>query len=407
MKPTLKAVSFGLALAACAHAPPPEQQRNENLPAFFLNQPLFDLAVCAPPPQLPTRAQLNEGSLLALLLEQRPQVLECLVPAEHRGPGALTQVKVETRVEARGVVHRVDGENLSDAGRACIEDVLRERLPLRARPAPLRAVAGFTQPVGPAESLFEPNDQTTALAATLRRALPTWCGCYAGHLAGSVPTLEGSFGPDSSRAPRTEGRQRPVSLRFSPELPEQLAPLAACLAERAQTLPYPSSDKARPPRKPLRLRHLNTAVLGASAVLQPELHFHQVEGERNLRAAEAARAWGRRLEAAQAYSERVARYEASKDPERIGELQWRCALVVQASRAWVTALERQREEDGRLEALVTTLAARDTVTPQAHAAVAEAKQRTVAAMRAAEQVLREDEAACPQSHEEPAGSASN
>jgi hypothetical protein len=342
----------------------------------------------------------------ARVVDQRPHVLECLLPPENREGGPETRVHVETTVGASGVVHAVSGEDLSEAGRRCIEDVLARRLPLRARTESLRTAVDFVQPVSLSQSLFEPPDWQSRISGELRRALPSWCSCYDGLLEGPVAPLLGTINAMPRRGSR-KTLELAVFLSFGRELPGEIAPLGACLQRRAAAFTFPWLPRHLYTAAPLRLRHLNTALRGAPAVLQPELHFFQLEGERNLYAADAARAWGRRLEAAKSYSARVVSYEASKDPEAVAGLQWRCALVVQATRAWVASLERQQQADAQLAALVGELTARSTVTPGASAMVAEAQQRTAAAMRAAQQVLQEDEAACPQSHEEPAASAGN
>src|SRR5688572_2737044 len=76
------------------------------------NQPAFDVATCHPR-QLTLPTPPNQAIIIGALVSARPQLLECLVDPENRGPAQTTKVTVKATVDTTGGKHAITGENLT------------------------------------------------------------------------------------------------------------------------------------------------------------------------------------------------------------------------------------------------------------------------------------------------------
>src|SRR5262245_3658679 len=98
--------------------PKSEQQRLQGLGYFDVG------TLSATPPALAGR--VGNDVLIGVEVAARPLVMECLVDPKNRGPEKKTKVIIDATIGDAGVDHKVTGANLTPAGTACVEGVLRK-----------------------------------------------------------------------------------------------------------------------------------------------------------------------------------------------------------------------------------------------------------------------------------------
>lgn len=314
------------------------------------NQPAFDVATCFP--RELTLPASNQGVLVGAMLTTRPEVLECLVSPQNRGPAEKTVATVKTTVTDAGGTHAITGENLTPTGTQCIQavvDKLVQPKPLAKGAPPLESTATFEHDTTASATVkFGVNDGSD-FSGAVRLAQQGWCDCYATYKAQTPPVL-------TSHMTLTKG-QPVAEVTFDASGSTEGDQLAACLKTKIVAVPAKlSTDKLSYPH---RFVHFNSGATEAASALPPQLRFFQLEVVRNQRAADAAIAFGARAAAAESFEAVVAKYQKTKDYKLFDELAGKCNALVEAAQGWVKALEAQQAVDQASVALVQELKTTD------------------------------------------------
>jgi hypothetical protein len=371
-----------LALPAAAGAQPAPAR---TMRFEVTNQVPFDIATALAPPPLPS--PVNATLLAGALFRARPVVLECLVAPATRGAAERTLARADVRVDRQGLHVDVSGDNLTPAGRACVQDALRRQLP--ASPQPVDA--------GPVQQRLEVEhlraehpsvrlgvNAASDFAAAARLALPGWGDCFAPWRDRVPPPVAFTITLDKAAGLRADDLDVPFAAR----------PLAACLRKRLGGLPRRTGNLDTL-SFPLRLWFFNGAASAGAATLDPQLRMFQFDARRDRLAGEIAVARGARTVPATRYDGLVKRYKAAPSADQVPALFATCKALVEASDAWVARTQEQVALNRELNALATSLARADAawngVVNQTDAAL-----RTMEGDLAGARRQRDaDQAACP------------
>ena len=352
------------------------------------NQAPFDVAVCSQDKAAMSQP-VNQGILVGALLDLRPQVMECLVDPKHRGPADSTRVVVKTTVNAQGGTHAVSGENLSPEGSACVQKLVDARVPLTALAAgaaPVESESTFVHETGNSPSVRFGLNPGSDYSGNVRLAQAQWCECYAGYATKAPPMLRANV--DLKKASATA-----ADITFDPAGTPEGEQLAACL--KGKMAAVPSKLEVDEIKFPYRFVHFNSNATEPAADLTPELRLLQLDLVRNQRSADAALAFGNRVNAAEAYDAIVAKYQKTKDWKLIDELKGKCRALVDSAQSWVNAIESQRQVDQTTVDLARELKAKDAAWGDLEAKTQEIIGNTQQDLDNAKKRLEADQAACP------------
>lgn len=362
--------------AAAQTAPKTEQQKIQNLG-------YFNTAVCDSTPKKITGALTNEAVVAALLYAQ-PFVIECEVDPKNRGPADETTVVIDTTVTAEGPKHEFSGQNLTDAGKACIQSALEKvvSLPTAEKGAqPAKGHVEIQHHVGTSPSVKMGINEPSDIFGQIRLAQPQWCDCYKSFATKVTPVVEGELH-------FVKGKPTEVKVNGTD------AELTSCLTQKVQSLNLTStSDELK---LPLRMTYTNSRAESASDLpSRPDLAFTQLDLLRGVRSADAALAIGRRATAVAKYDAAVKKYQQTKDYKMLGELKTKCAALTDADKDWVKAMKQVQD----IEETTFTFAQKQKATDPSWAQAEELSQKQAEQAKkdvaAAEASLKGDEAACP------------
>jgi hypothetical protein len=313
------------------------------------NQFPFDIATALAPAPLPS--PVNATLLAGALFRARPAVLECLVAPNARGPAARTLARADVRVDRQGLHIDVGGDNLTPAGRACVQSSLRRQLPVQ----PLPVDAGPVQQRLEVEHLRAEHPSVrlgvnvaSDFAAAARLAMPGWGECFAPWRDRVPPPVAFTIALTKAGAFRADDLAVPFAAR----------PLAACLRKRLAALPRRTGELDTL-SFPLRLWFFNGAASAGAAQLDPQLRMFQFDARRDRLAGEIAVARGARTVPATRYDGLVKRYKAAPSPDQAPALFATCGALVQASDAWVARAQEQVALNRELNTLAKSLAVTD------------------------------------------------
>jgi hypothetical protein len=352
------------------------------------NQPPFDVAVCQQAAStLPQPA--NQGILVGAILATRPEVMECLVDPKSRGEGTTTRVVVKTNVTDQGGSHTVTGENLTPEGTACIQKVVDARVPVAALPKgaqPVQNESTFVHEAANSPSVKFGINPGSDFSGAVRLAQTTWCDCYAGFTTKAPPILK-------ANVELKKGSATAAAITFDPVGNPEGDTLATCL--QGKMMAVPAKLEVDQLKFPYRFIHFNSKATEPSAELTPELRFFQLELERNQRSANAAIAFGARLNAAEAYDAIVSKYQKTKDWKLIDELKGKCKALVDSAQGWVNAIDAQLKVDQATLALAQELKAKDPAWGDVETKSQEVITGTQQDLANAQKRLEADQGACP------------
>jgi hypothetical protein len=128
----------------------------------------------------------------------------------------------------------------------------------------------------------------------------------------------------------------------------------------------------------------------------PELQFQQLDAIRSRKSAESTLAVGARIAAVSAYDALVSKYNAAKKPaSMLKEIKARCADLVKADDALVTALEAQGKLDQHTAELAGSFVAKNAQWKNAQDAAASQAQATGAEVAKVKAAREADAKVCP------------
>ena len=352
------------------------------------NQPPFDVAVCQQ--TAPTLPQpVNQGILVGAILAIRPEVMECLVDPKSRGEGTTTRAVVKTNVTDQGGAHAVTGENLTPEGTACIQKVVDARVPVAALPKgaqPVQSESTFVHEAANSPSVKFGINPGSDFSGAVRLGQTGWCDCYAGFATKTPLILK-------ANVELKKGAANAVAITFDPVGNPEGDALAACL--QGKMMAVPAKLEVEQLKFPYRFIHFNSKSTEPSPELTPELRFFQLELERNQRSANAAIAFGARLNAAEAYDAIVSKYQKTKDWKLIDELKGKCKALVDAAQGWVNTIDAQLKVDQATLALAQELKAKDPAWGEVETKSQEVINGTQQDLANAQKRLEADQGACP------------
>lgn len=352
------------------------------------NQPPFDVAVCQQTAStLPQ--PVNQGILVGAILATRPEVMECLVDPKSRGEGTTTRVVVKTNVTDAGGAHTVTGENLTPEGTACVQKVVDSRVPVAALPKgaqPVQNESTFVHEAANSPNVKFGINPGSDYSGAVRIGQTTWCDCYAPFATKTPPILKANVELKKD-APNA------AAITFDPVGNPEGDALAACL--QGKMMAVPAKLTVDQLKFPYRFIHFNSKSTEPSAELTPELRFFQLELERNQRSANAAIAFGARLNAAESYDAIVSKYQKTKDWKLIDELKAKCKALVDSTQGWISAIDAQLKVDQATLGLAQELKAKDAAWGEVETKSQEVINGTQQDLANAQKRLADDQAACP------------
>lgn len=352
----------------------------------------FDLANCSPR-SFRLTPPIHRAALAGYILAARPQILECLVDPENRGPNGHTQVLIKTSAGDRGTEEQIRGENLTSAGEACIRSALDRWTAASALSSPGETVVVETEFRHSVEvdSAVDRGllDEASQAAAKIRLAEGAWCDCFA---------------PWAHKAPRTLRCRVKLTPNAPPVATFDMATdvaaesVTTCLKQRVQALPLRSSDEML---LPYSFRFLHSGLDEVAPEAPPEQAFLQLEAVRNQRAADAALALGARSQAAEAYDRLVVSYQAKPEFTLVGPMKESCAGLLLADDGWIRALERELNAERSTAALISNLKAQEPKIQVADdRSIQEQLRATRSDLETARKTRASDGAACPRGDRE-------
>jgi hypothetical protein len=383
------------AVLCCACAGSKSAERSDATPAAvdtksFKVQNIipFDIALCAAP-TLEVPKPVTKESLVGALLANRPALLECLVDPASRGPAAESVATLNASVGPSGSSFAVDGTNLTDSGKACLQKAAG-RVELGALPAGAAPVSTtFTVQHGPQSGAVRFGlNAASDIAGRVRLAMPRWCNCYS------------AFGTEN--APATLSAKvtlykdgKPTTVLFNPA--PGMEAVTACLTEKLQGPLGPLQDEVTGLMVPFLL--VNSSAVGEQAANSPELQFIQLDGVRAQRSAQTAVRIGVREATNAAYNRLVADYKAAKSkaqPAILKELRAKCDSLVKADDAWAASMQAQLEIDTRTFNVVTAFAQKDSAAWSPAVAATKAQvEATTADLAKVQGIRTSDAGVCP------------
>ena len=379
-----------LALAACAttgSAPAAKPAGEEGHPDAvhvdklrIANLSTFDVAVCWPPvAALPVA---GDGAVITgALLSARPRLLECLVDPLARGAAAESDQVVEVTVGDVGPSVRVQGDNLTAKGKACLEQVAQE-LPWKPLKPGSKPVTGrVTLHHGknsPAVRLG--INEASDVAGQVRLSMRDWCDCFQLIASEPPPTVQVRLALKTGQGPVAVVEQGD-------------GPVAQCLLPKLRAGKYASRSAEL--SVPLPLLLLNSQGAAEASDAQPELQFAQLDAIRSRGAARVALAVGTRNQAVLEYDALVAKYKAKAGSVAVKLLRDACAAMVAADDALVDADQKQADLESRTLALAQRLAQKDASWTQAAQAAQAQVDAATAELEKAKRTRAADAAVCP------------
>jgi len=356
----------------------------------------FDMAACVTPPPL-VKDVFSDEQLMATLATARAQVLECLVPPEHRGSGP--QTRAVATVLARpgaGLELTVGGENLTQPGERCVLKAVAAALanlpPLPAGWPPAGAQVEFVHGLDVLPGVKRGVNDLSDAAGQIRLAMPSFCPCFE-PWRDSVPReIEIVVNLRKkvrilSPAENEPDSMQPTRVYLPGDLAARDARVAACLQERVQQMSF------RVPRLeadvPYYFQVIDSNRDGPLPGLPAWLQHKQMEGVRNRRFAEMAVALGARSSAARNYDALVRRYQQNNKSIKVDALTRACQGLLTTDDAWVDAVRR------KLEAERLALLTAEEMEPGHTERLAEQIARTEQSLTSASEVRKVDQGACP------------
>lgn len=393
-----------------AQKPTEERQAARNIS-------YFDLATCFPR-KLELPGAVNDAVVVGVLVAARPQVMECLVPQDNRGPAEDTAVTAKATVSTTGTELSVTGENLTAAGETCVREALTKataELKLAApeaakgktpeAPAPVTAQAEFKhkRDVTPTVTMGV-NDSSNVIGA-IRLAQTSLCECYADWQNAPPKQLKAAIkvSPSGAAAAPAEGEAAPAGDMVSPTevTIEQTGDaaadkVAACLQPKLMALKIPKpAGEIQIPGAPLFYIHsgVSEPMDGSPA----DIRFIQLDALAGQRNADTAIALGARTQAVTVYDGLVQRYKANPQKEwrLVDQLTARCAELVASDDRWIKAVEAQLELDKRTLALITELKATDPAYAEAETKAQARVEQTQKDLEVAQTTKTQDQGVCP------------
>lgn len=338
----LAVAAFALSAAACAGkqqapaegAAPVSKETRSRLN----NLTYFDLANCAPR-ELNVPKPANQPGIIGAVVATRPQVLECLVDPNNRGPAETTTVKVNSTVDQTAAKHAVTGDNLTPAGTACIEKVLNERVALEPLPAgaqPVTAESGFQHVAGRSPSVTMGLNAASDIAGILRLAAPSFCECYADYKDTVPPSLKAALD-----LPANQAKLAPPVFEPTPGAEN----IISCLQGKIAALQFtPTDAETKIPAYPFDM--INSNASEEATALSDEMRFVHLDSVRGQRVADVAMAVGQRMNAVTTYDAAVVAFKDPKVPFKkkptAQELIDKCAALVKADDSWIEKLQKQQ-----------------------------------------------------------------
>lgn len=432
-------IALALGCTTVSSSPHGEKMVTKTEQVKVANISYFDLANCAPQvPQLPERP--SEGVLVGLLVAARPQIMECLVKPEHRGPKEETHVVVDTQVGPSGTPeHKVSGDNLTPDGEACVRAVLAKAVPefkvkaaappppppppakgkgkkgkgkQEPAPAPVEAEAppADLPPPGTVTAHAEFVHDATKLPAVqmglnvvsdaaglIRLSIPTWCDCFEPWKAAPSKLLKSKL--KLTKPQLKEGEQElpptspPTSATVEPTQDAVADQVGACIQQKLAQLPFKTTVNEL--EIPYQYAFVNSNMADQLPDAPSWVQFAHLDAVRGQRSAEAAIAVGARSSAENIYNTLVAKYQKDQSVP-VATLKDRCKALLKADEDWAKAIQNQLAVDERMLALVASLKkAEGDQWVDAETAAQQQVEETKKTLEVAQKTRASDAGACP------------
>lgn len=387
MTPRLLAPLFVAGLAACGSTPTkpgPSGPTSERV--RIGNQAPFDVAVCQAPTPGATPLLADKAVIEATLIGLQPWLLECLTPADTRGPALATEVSIALTLDDKGAAWKATGDNLLAPGAACLEKVLAERVPLAPLPAghaPIAVTHPLSHDANVNPALVANQNIPTDWVGEVRRQLPSWCECYAPFAGKRPPELTADV----------ELANGVAKVIFQPASTPEGIVLSSCLQPHLVAIAPAASPAVT--KFPLRLRHFHSLDATEAKDFGPELAFQQAELVRFQRFAGAQKALAERARRAADWDALVAVYQKTKKSSMLKELVSTCDALVAADGQWLGAARSLLEQEQRMEASTNALAAEQDSWKNAAQAISQARAKSDADVKTAAETQDADKKACP------------
>lgn len=388
--------------AACASTPKNEVTETRERIA---NRSTFDVASCYAGEDVKTPNQTTPNSVVGALMAARPLMLSCLVDPANRGAAEETAITITTTVDTTGASHAIAGDNLTDAGKACLSGMLERGVKLNPVAAGAETVTAefpvvHNVTVNPAVvfGVNEPSD----IVGAIRLAQQGWCDCFgADHnatpssfkatidVAANSTTVSAAsltkVGEEPAAAPEGEKAEAAPAVTSDP--------VGACLNQKLATV------QVNAPAKPWKLPYLfeftnsrsDTPAENASSSAQ----FEQLEARRAMAQANTAMAVGDGDVARANYSALVEKYQKNRKAVQVSQLVEGCKALVAADDAYIGAVEGQRNTEKRVLDFATGQAANDARWADVVTAATEVIATTDAEIVRAKAQRTQDEGICP------------
>lgn len=380
--------------AACATTP--KTAETVETRERISNRSPFDIAYCHPGTGVPMPATATAPGLIGALLTTEPLVLECLVDPANRGEAAETVVTLTTTVDATGATHDATGENLTDAGRACITGKLEEALRLPAVAEGKPAVKGEIKVVhrkGENPTVTLGINQPSDIFAAIRLGQQGWCDCYPDATA-TPPTVRAEFEVLPDATGLTNVTFVPVSDAVDGGAQEAGdAALTACLTEKLSALQV--APAAKHWKLPYVFEHGNAYAAAPAPNASPFVQFQHHTARRSQAQARAAMAAGDADIARGDYDALVSRYQKNSKSVSIKQLVDGCKRLVDADDAFISALEKLRSVGTDTQAFANAQVDSDSQWSDVVSQATEAVAKTDADLAAAKAQRESDNKACP------------
>jgi len=340
----------------------------------------FDVASCQKPSGLVSKVT-NSETILGGMLWAQPAILECLVPPKNRRGPEDSFVQLATFVDDTGVLHEVNGENLSPEGVACIQSALA---PLQFQLLPpgkekQTARMAIHYPRHSPQVTFGLNEVSDVMGH-IRLALAKACHCYA--------PLE-SVGIAEVSLELTVYEGQPAHIFLSGNNPD----MVECLTLAIEKLELQALQGGRVlERAPLQFIHSRQEVFPDEARL--ELLLVHADGLLAQNASVLAVRLGERREALSSYQKLSSPYKARPALAFAPAFDTLCARLNEANAAWVLALETQLQLHKRIADMAAKLRSQNALWEDAATQASEVALKAHAAVAQAQQALAADKEAC-------------
>lgn len=336
------------------------------------NRGIFDVAVCHAGADYTVPEVTTEGTLTGALLLTRPLIFNCLADPQNRGEARETLVKLTATVEGASTTFDVEGDNVTESGRACIRDAVSSAIsfkPLEEGAAPVTASMDIPHEVGANAAVVMGINEPSDIVGTIRLAEHGWCDCF-----GDDPQAT----PDSFIAQvafAQEGTQveRVTMFRLGDEPPappapeegeEQIGdriltedPVAQCLAQKLRTVTFSPTTQAW--QLPYAFEFINTLSDTPAANATPNARVQQLDARRAAAQSNSIMVAEKGNQAREAYAALVNRYNQNSRSVPVPDLVSSCERLTQANDAFIVALEAQQHAEQRIQDYATSQLAED------------------------------------------------